>query len=78
MKKGTKVKKILNNYVIFEDRWISENDKVLFNQKGDTFIVLDFKEVKEKTLIIENVYKEQIFSSVKLDKNVNVGDIFYI
>jgi hypothetical protein len=91
IKKGNKVKKILdgvtsniklNGYIMFEDNWITENDKTLYNEKGDSFSVLDFEEIKENTLILDTMpyesgWRELKFSCVKLDKSVNVGDVFY-
>lgn len=91
VRKGTKVKKILDGktsklklkgYVQFEDNWINENDKTLYNEEGDSFSVLDFDEIKENTLILDTMpyesgWCELKFSCVKLDKNVNVGDVFY-
>lgn len=84
--KGTKIRKIfgeenpiLKGYVVFEDNWICEFDKVLFNNKGDIYLVLDFKEIKENVLFpYKNVWKEQKFSCVKLDKCVNVGDVLFV
>lgn len=90
-KKGTKVKKILDgvtsklklkDYIMFDDNWITENDKTLYNEKGDSFSVLDFEDIKENTLILdtmpyESVWRELKFSCVRLDKDINVGDIFY-
>ncbi|MDA3779047.1 MAG: hypothetical protein PF487_02255 [Bacteroidales bacterium] len=89
IRKGTKVKKIfdnkilkLKNYIMFEDRWISENDKILYNVNNEKFLVLEFQEVTENVLILdtmpyESEWREQKFSCVKLDKDVNVGDVFY-
>ena len=91
IRKGNKVKKILDGitsylklkgYVMFEDNWITENDKTLYNKDGVSFSVLDFEEVKENTLILDTMpydsgCRELKFSCVKLDKNVNVGDVFY-
>jgi len=72
----------LKGYVQFEDNWISEIDKILYNEEGISFSVLDFEEIKENTLILEampykNVWSELKFSCVKLYKVVNVGDVFY-
>jgi hypothetical protein len=87
--KGTKVKKIfgdenpkLKGYVVFEDNWITEFDKVLLNVDGDIYLVLDFQEIKENVLIMDTLpyesgWREQKFSCMKLDKVVNVGDVFY-
>lgn len=90
--KGNKVKKILDGvtsksklkgYVMFEDNWISENDKILYNKNGDVFSILDFQEIIQNILIIDTMpyesgYRELKFSCVKLDKIVNVGDVLYI
>ena len=92
LRKETKVKKIfgeknpkLKGYVVFEDSWISEFDKVLFNKDGDMFLVLDFQELEEHVPIlplipisipVKRTYRQK-FSCMKLDKIVNVGDVFY-
>ena len=90
--KCNKVKKIcdgitstidLKDYIVFDDNWISENDKTLYDENGNSFSVLDFKEIEENTLVNPEVmpyfdaWKFCKFSCVKLDKVVNVGDIFY-
>ena len=91
IRKGTKVKKILDGvtsylklkgYVMFEDNWIIENDKTLYDKEGNSFSVLEYEEIKENTLILDALpYKsgwcELKFSCVKLDKDVNIGDVFY-
>ena len=91
-RKGNKVKKIcdgittrphLKNYVMFEDNWISGHDTILYNEKNESFLILDFQEVEENTLIIPDImpyhngWGLRTFSCDKLVKNVNVGDIFY-
>lgn len=91
IRKGTRVKKILNGvtsklklkgYIVFEDNWINENDKTLYNKNNVSFSVLDFEEIKENVLIIdttpyESGWRELKFSCIKLDKDVNVGDVLY-
>ena len=91
MKKMNKVKKILDgktsllklkDYIMFEDNWITEHDKILYNENGESFPVLDFQEIEEDVFIMDTLPYESgrmkhKFSCVKLDKNVNVGDIFY-
>jgi hypothetical protein len=91
IRKGSKVKKILDgvtsrlklkDYIMFEDNWIGKNDKILYNEKGVSFSVLDFEEIKENTLILDTMpyesgWRELKFSCVKLDKSVNVGEVFY-
>jgi hypothetical protein len=92
IRKGNKVKKIcdglttylkLKDYVMFEDNWITENDKILYNEKNESFSVLDFQEVEENILVMPEImplhsgWAFRKFSYVKLDKNVNVGDVFY-
>ena len=91
-RKRNKVKKIcdgittylkLKDYLMFEDNWISENDKTLYNENNESFSVLDFQEVEENTLVIPDIMPHhngwafRKFSCVKLDKNVNVGYVFY-
>jgi len=96
--KGTKVNKIgdgvktllkVKGYAILEDRWVSENDKFLFDQNGNTYTVLDFTEIEEYINYIPKVIEPGFIlpisnwqltklSCVKLDKEVNVGDILYV
>lgn len=84
-RKGTKVNKIiddkflkLKNYIMFEDSWITEYDKILYNIYGDDFLVLDYQKVTENVLTpYGSGWIEQSFSCIKLNKDVNVGDIFY-
>ena len=92
IRKSNKVKKIcdgvttylkLKDYVMFEDNCITKNNKILYNEDGITFSVLDFQEVEENTLIMPEImpffngWAFRKFSCVKLDKTVNVGDVFY-
>lgn len=92
IRKCNKVKKIcdgvttylkLKDYIMFEDNWITENDKMLYNEDGVSFSVLDFQEVEENTLVMPEImpyfdgWAFRKFSCVKLDKKVNVGDVFY-
>lgn len=59
IRKGNKVMKTLttipypnlNNYVMFEDNWICGCDKTLYDDKGNAFSVLDFKEIEINTPI---------------------------
>lgn len=87
IRKGTKIRKILDdNYIMFEDNWFNEHDKILFNQNDEEFLVLDFMEIEEELPIlplipvmpipVRRTYT-QTFSCVKLNKNVNINDIFY-
>lgn len=75
----------LKGYIVFDDNWISEYDTVLYNDKDELFNVLDFKEITEEvpfyplinpSIPIRRTYNKK-FSCVKLDKNVNIGDILY-
>ena len=87
--KGSTVKRILDHrypqlegYLLLNDSWITENDKILFNKENEKFNVLDFMIFKENTLIMDTVpfesgWREYKFSCVKLDKIINVGDILY-
>lgn len=92
VRKRNKVKKIcdgittylkLKDYIMFEDNWISEYDKILYDEKGNYFSVLDFQEVEENTLVMPDImpyhngWAFRKFSCVRLNKNVNVGDVFY-
>lgn len=92
IRKGNKVKKILDGitsylklkgYIMFEDRWICEHDKILYNENNESFSVLDFQEIEVNTLVMPEIvphfngWSMRKFSCVKLDKIVNVGDVFY-
>ena len=90
--KGNRVKKIfddrnpkLKNYVMFEDFWITENNKVLYNQQNEEFLIIDFIEVEEEIPILPHIpisipvnktYRQK-FSCLRLNKNVKVGDVLY-
>ncbi len=73
-RKGTKVKRILNDYIMFEDNWINENDKTLYNNDDESFSVLDFKEIKENTHImntlpLESYYAKPLLAVVRIINN---------
>lgn len=74
-RKGSKIIKILDDSTImFEDNWISENDKIIYNQNDESFTVLVFTEyLKNRDIGIG----KQKHSCVKLNKSVNVGDVLY-
>jgi len=76
----------LKNYIMFENNWISKHDKILYNNNGDTFFVLDFQEIEQEMPIlpiiptsipIKKTFKKK-FSCLKLNKNIDVGDVLYI
>lgn len=90
--KGTKVRDIcdgitthlnLKGYVILEDTWITEYNKIIYNEKREPISVLDYKEIELNTLVNPTIlphlngWKIIKFSCLKLDKIVNVGDILY-
>jgi len=87
MNKGTKVIRImddnyliLNNYVVLEDRWIGETDKILYNQNNKEFHVLGFYVLTEEEKVspyIDLKIKNN-YSCVLLDKKITIGDILYI
>lgn len=68
---------------MFEDNWLTEKNKTLCNKDGEMFLVLDFQVVEENTLVMPEImpyldgWLFRKFSCVKLDKNVNVRDVFY-
>src|SRR5574343_347139 len=58
VRKGTAIKKVFNRiieyyydgldgYIMLEDDWISENDKILYNQNNEIFTVLGFKVIEQ-------------------------------
>ena len=73
----------LKDYIMFEDRWVGKDDKILYDENGNSFLVLDFQVIEENTLAFPEVmpylsgWMMQRFSCVKLDKKVNVGDFLY-
>lgn len=92
MKRGTKINRIgvgvtsylkVKDYAILEDNWITEHDKVLVDQNGNQYNVLDFIEIKENTLVMDTLpyysgWVELKKSYVKLDKKINKNDILYV
>ena len=74
-RKGNKIIKILDDSTImFEDNWITEDDKILYNKYDESFTVLAFTEyLKNRDIGIG----KQKHSCIKLNKSVNVGDVFY-
>ncbi len=74
----------LKNYIIFNDSYISEHDKILYNQNNEIFTILDFQEITENILIIPkgilyfDGYATRKFSCVKLDRMPNLNNIFYL
>lgn len=90
-RRGIKIKYIsdgkylkLKDYVVFENNWITKHDTILFNQDNEEFIVLDFQEIEENTLTSTTLLPfingrvKQKLSCVKLNKNVEKNDIFYV
>ena len=95
MKKNSKGSKILrfcdryhdgfslDGFVLFEDNWIGEENKVLYNQDGIAFNVLEFQEIEKNMLVMPEVmpyidgWRMCKLSCVKLDKEVQLSDIFY-
>jgi hypothetical protein len=93
IRNGNKVKKIcdgittyfhLKDYVMFEDNFITKHDKMLCNENGEYFNILDVQEVEEHTLVMPEImpfangWAFRTVSCVKLDKNVNAGDVLFI
>ena len=90
IRKGTKVKKILDNkteilklkgYAMLEDIWVHEDNTELYDEKGNKFLVLGFyimkKEQKPDINIIRHKPIIEKFSCVLLDKPIKSGDILY-
>ena len=94
VRKGTAIKKVINRideyysegldgYVMFEDDWITENDKILYNQNNQLFNVLGFKVIEKNILVnplvapFSDGWGIRKFSCVKLDKEFNLTDVFY-
>jgi len=90
IRKETKVKKILDGkteilklkgYVMLEDTWIHEENKTLYNQKGDKFLVLGFRILEKEKLPNIHIRNQkpiiEKFSCVLLDKPINIGDVLY-
>ena len=94
VRKGTAIKEVFNRiieyyyegldgYVMFEDDWITENDKILYNQNNQLFNVLGFKVIEKNILVnplvapFSDGWGIRKFSCVKLDKEFNLTDVFY-
>lgn len=77
-KKANLVTDIKEDWIIFEDNWISENDKVLYDIYNNKYNILEFCE-----LIIEHNYMwfktiKKTVACVRINKKVDIGEIFYI
>mgnify|MGYP006995564388 CR=1 FL=1 len=90
VRKGTKVKKILDGtteiiklkgYVMLEDTWVHEENKILYNKKGDKFLVLGFHILEKEQL--PNIHIRHLkpiiekFSCVLLNKPIKIDDVLY-
>lgn len=76
-RKGNLVMDIKEDWVIFEDNWISEYDKILYDINNDRYDVLDYYELIDKKKVGFR-YINCRFSCLKLNKKVNIGEIFYV
>lgn len=79
----------VKGYAIFEDNWINEYDKILYDEQNNPYPVVDFQ-VLEKPVysFLGNVpigalalginpWKIRKFSAIKFAQEIKVGDIFY-
>lgn len=92
MKKGNRVIAIGGDYkyplpkgtVVFEDNWITKDDKVLVDSSGAEFNVTGFAEIHDRIICggIPPYYKD--FDStvtrtcLRLDKFIRVGEVLFI
>jgi len=64
----------LKDFVIFEDRWIIEGDKILVDDNGEEYNVLEYKVIKEDVLVCPEVmpylngWRKVTRTAIKLDK----------
>ena len=74
-----------DEYVIFRDNFITENDKFLYTIYNEEFKISHFKEKKESVCILDSLpfessWKEIIVSCVKFENiycRPKISDIFY-
>lgn len=92
IEKGNKIVELTsglpkNQYVIFEDNFITQYDKSLKDENGVIYNVFDFKEVERisqflkkgndnGTIKVVPIYKN--CTCVKLDKKINIGDVLFV
>ena len=78
----------IKDYYVFEDNWITEYAKILYDKDGNEYEILDFQETEDyicderfDTHEYEyplNTWRWTKRSCVKLDKKANIGDILFI
>lgn len=61
---------ILDDYIVFDDNWISEHDEFVYDTNRKKHEILDFKEVE-----LKNKHKH---SCIKINRITNIGEIFYL
>lgn len=70
-------------YIILEDNWITENDKILEDELGNEYKVLDFKKLKfvEHSTSPQSIMPTVLFtvkrSCIKLDKPIKPNMLLY-
>ena len=75
----------MEGYAIFGDNWINADDEILFDKDLKEYLIIDFMELERNVCIFMqsyipygvNPWQIRKFSAVKLDKTVEIGDIFY-
>ena len=78
----------LQGFTILDDCWVGEIDKILVDNEGNEYNILEFKEAYSKKRYADPVYTLEIqydgcvvdwkHSCVKLDKPVKEGTYLYI
>jgi len=74
-------------YAIFGDNWISSHDKVLYDDNGNEYEVLDFQEIEKEVckypelnkffhIIGIHGYVKEHYSCLKIE-GAKIGDVFY-
>lgn len=71
-------------YAIFEDNWINDSDKILYDEQNNPYPVIDFQVIEKPvysyiSTLARGVdpWKIRKFSAIKFAQKVKVGDIFY-
>ena len=75
--------KNLQGFALFHDNYISKNDGILYDEKGEEYRVLDFVEVERLKIASTADMFPKAFqyygktSCVRLDKPFTIGTVFY-
>lgn len=71
----------LEGYVVFNDAWINEDDKVLYDCEENVYNILGYNTIEKEFYEGNTIYTLRMFtktcSCIKTDRGVSVGDILY-